>query len=128
MCLLSTGCGEGSPSGQAPRVRVGVGSGSEGSGADTFQADDRPEPQGEFTSGSAGGDHSCGVRSDSTVVCWGYNGVGRAVAPLGSFTAVAESLSGFGPHEELSFASDAEGGRQVFVTRARLLTSGNDRE
>ena len=28
----------------------------------------------------------CGVRSDGSVVCWGSNGDGRAVAPGGSFT------------------------------------------
>jgi len=43
----------------------------------------------EFTSISAGGSHSCGVRGDASVVCWGRNYSGQARPPQGSFTAVS---------------------------------------
>ena len=35
------------------------------------------------------GDHSCGVRSDATVICWGPNSFGSGDAPSGSFTSVS---------------------------------------
>ena len=44
---------------------------------------------GDFTTVSAGESHSCGVRADSTVVCWGTNYDGEADAPPGTFTAVS---------------------------------------
>ena len=37
---------------------------------------------------TAGGGYSCGLRTDATITCWGYNGDGRADAPGGTFTAV----------------------------------------
>ena len=42
-----------------------------------------------FKSVSAGGQHSCAVRSDDTAVCWGNNGSGRADAPTGGFKSVS---------------------------------------
>ena len=38
---------------------------------------------------TAGGGHSCGLRSDDTITCWGNNRDGRSLAPGGSFTAVS---------------------------------------
>ncbi|MCY4133649.1 MAG: RCC1 domain-containing protein, partial [bacterium] len=46
-------------------------------------------PAGAFTAIAAGGWHSCGIRADSTAVCWGCNGYGQADAPAGAFTAIA---------------------------------------
>ena len=46
-------------------------------------------PAGSFTQVAAGRDHSCGLRSDGSVVCWGYNNHGQATPPSGSFTQVA---------------------------------------
>ena len=37
---------------------------------------------------SAGGAHSCGLRTDGTLACWGLNNAGQASPPTGSFTAV----------------------------------------
>jgi hypothetical protein len=37
---------------------------------------------------SAGYDHTCGVKSDGTVACWGRNTFGQATPPIGSFTQV----------------------------------------
>lgn len=38
---------------------------------------------------SAGGLHSCGVRADGRVACWGANDAGQATPPEGSFLAVS---------------------------------------
>ena len=46
-------------------------------------------PAGTFKAVAAGGNHSCGLRSDNTVVCWGDNRDGRTDAPAGTFKAVA---------------------------------------
>src|SRR5881628_599235 len=35
---------------------------------------------------SAGGYHSCALRTDGTVACWGLNRYGQATAPAGVFT------------------------------------------
>ena len=40
-------------------------------------------PVGQFVSVSAGAYYACGVKPDSTVVCWGANADGRASRPLG---------------------------------------------
>ncbi|WP_419927304.1 hypothetical protein [Candidatus Poriferisocius sp.] len=38
---------------------------------------------------TAGQWHSCGIRADSTAVCWGWNGEGQADVPAGRFTAIS---------------------------------------
>ena len=38
-----------------------------------------------FKTVSAGSEHSCGIRSDDTVVCWGDNSAGQTAAPVGRF-------------------------------------------
>ena len=50
-------------------------------------------PSGPFTSVTAGGLHSCGIRTDNTVTCWGNNGAGQADAPSGAFTSVTAGSS-----------------------------------
>ena len=45
-------------------------------------------PTGAFTAVAAGEHHSCGLRSDSTVTCWGSNDHGQSEARTGAFTAV----------------------------------------
>ena len=38
---------------------------------------------------SAGYDHSCGIRTNKTAICWGRNFYGQPDAPSGQFTAVS---------------------------------------
>ena len=37
----------------------------------------------------AGTFHTCGIRTDGTIACWGIDGLGQSSAPEGGFTAVA---------------------------------------
>src|SRR5438067_989994 len=37
----------------------------------------------------AGDFHTCGVRSNATVTCWGWNAYGQATAPAGSFKQIS---------------------------------------
>jgi alpha-tubulin suppressor-like RCC1 family protein len=43
---------------------------------------------------SAGSSHSCGVRTNGTLACWGENGDGQATPPAGTLRSV--SAGGFG--------------------------------
>ena len=38
---------------------------------------------------SAGGRHTCGVRSDDAIVCWGSNAAGQSSPPAGRFKRVS---------------------------------------
>ena len=42
-----------------------------------------------FTAVAAGANHSCGLRGDGSIDCWGSNPFGQADPPAGRFTAVA---------------------------------------
>ena len=46
-------------------------------------------PEGIFTSVSAGEFHTCGIRTDGTVACWGSNQYGQAAPPDGVFSSVS---------------------------------------
>ncbi|WP_419551559.1 RCC1 domain-containing protein [Candidatus Poriferisodalis sp.] len=46
-------------------------------------------PQGTFTAISTGQYHSCGIKTDGTVACWGRNYQGQSDAPDGTFTAIS---------------------------------------
>jgi alpha-tubulin suppressor-like RCC1 family protein len=48
---------------------------------------------GGFSSINAGYWHSCGVRTDNTLVCWGDNGVGQSTPPAGTFLQVSAGYS-----------------------------------
>src|ERR1017187_6640148 len=43
----------------------------------------------DFTSVSAGVWHTCGLKTDGTIVCWGVNNFGESTPPPGTFTAVS---------------------------------------
>ena len=45
-------------------------------------------PSGTFKAVTAGYEHSCGLRSNNTITCWGNNSEGQTVAPAGTFKAV----------------------------------------
>jgi alpha-tubulin suppressor-like RCC1 family protein len=38
---------------------------------------------------SAGGYHTCALRTDGTLACWGYNAYGQATPPAGTFSQVS---------------------------------------
>ena len=46
-------------------------------------------PEGEFETIDAGSGHTCGLRPDQTVECWGVDDFGETDAPDGRFTAIA---------------------------------------
>ena len=46
----------------------------------------------QFSAVTAGSRHSCGLRSDDTISCWGNNEDGQATAPAGRFSAVTGGL------------------------------------
>ncbi len=49
--------------------------------------------EGGFKAVSAGSSHSCGIRADDTIVCWGFDGQRRTDAPTGGFKAVSAGSS-----------------------------------
>ena len=48
---------------------------------------------GEFTSVSAGGYHTCGVKTDGAVVCWGSDEHGQSTPPIGKFATVSAEMN-----------------------------------
>ena len=50
---------------------------------------DSGRAEGEFASVSAGGAHTCGVRLDGSVACWGADSLGRTAPREGEFTSVS---------------------------------------
>jgi len=46
-------------------------------------------PSGTFTQISAGSLHTCGVKTDGTLACWGKNDSGESTPPVGAFTEVS---------------------------------------
>ena len=48
-------------------------------------------PAGEFVAVAAGYLHSCGLRTDQTLRCWGWNAKGQSDAPAGQFDTVSTS-------------------------------------
>ena len=49
-------------------------------------------PAGAFQTVSVGLRHSCGLRADNTITCWGNNDEGQADAPAGAFQTVSVGL------------------------------------
>ena len=48
--------------------------------------------EGGFKAVSAGWSHSCGIRADDTIICWGSIWNGKADAPAGGFKAVSAGV------------------------------------
>ncbi len=48
-----------------------------------------PPPETEFASVSAGGFHTCGVKTDGSAACWGFDDSGQATPPAGEFVSVS---------------------------------------
>ena len=48
-----------------------------------------PPPETEFASVSGGASHNCGVKTDGSVACWGYDDSGQATPPAGEFASVS---------------------------------------
>ena len=44
---------------------------------------------GAFKNVTAGSSHSCGIRDDDAITCWGDSWAGETVAPNGAFRTVA---------------------------------------
>ena len=47
------------------------------------------EPTGQYSAVTAGSNHSCGLRTNGTITCWGRNDDGQLNAPDGQYSAVA---------------------------------------
>ena len=60
--------------------------------AELTAAPSTPSPLYSFTAVSAGYWHSCGIRTDNTITCWGNNDSGQTDAPDGTFNAVSAGL------------------------------------
>ena len=50
-------------------------------------------PAGTYTAVAAGGFHTCALRADGTIACWGSNDEAQVEAPAGVYVAV--SAGGF---------------------------------
>ena len=56
--------------------------------------DQTPPPDSTFTAVTTSWWHSCGLRTDNTITCWGDDYWGQADAPAGDFTAVTAGTDG----------------------------------
>ncbi len=64
--------------------------GTPGAGARATRASSRPAAEATFRQISASGNlHSCGVLTDGTVACWGYDGDNQSSPPTDQFTQVS---------------------------------------
>ena len=48
--------------------------------------DSQEYPEGDFLSVSSGSDHTCGIKKDGTLACWGGNKDGQSTPPGGSLS------------------------------------------
>ena len=88
---LILACGGEDPTGSTPavesRTTEAPGATGEISAANILDAlggMDSGRAEGEFASVSAGGAHTCGVRLDGSVACWGDDGFGKSTPPEGT--------------------------------------------
>jgi hypothetical protein len=83
--LLSTACGTGEPASTDPGSSGSASSGDDGT--ETAATDESESGSGEestYQSVSAGAYHTCAIRSDGTLSCWGEDYFGQASPPPGS--------------------------------------------
>jgi hypothetical protein len=75
-----------------------------------------------FAQVSAAGEHTCGIRSDGTVECWGSDYSGESSPPSGAFTQVSAG-GAFSEATPAGFAATARWSAGVTITGAnpRLL-------
>ncbi|MDE0709715.1 MAG: S-layer homology domain-containing protein [bacterium] len=89
-----------------------------------------PPDEGDFTAVAVGWDHSCGLRRDRTVTCWGDNGKGQAAPPDGEFVAVAAGRShtcGIDARQEIvCWGWDGRGATEAPEGRFIAVTAGGD--
>ena len=62
---------------------------AEAAGAMPKPGQNGAKAKGGFDSVSAGKEHTCGVRDDGSVACWGGNQYGQATPPAGEFASVS---------------------------------------
>ena len=55
----------------------------------SIQPISRTEGSSQVMAAAAGGYHTCGVKADGSVACWGYNGYGQTTATAGAFLSVS---------------------------------------
>ena len=85
---VSDGSGQGQEGGGDAPSGPGFRSSGSVPGTDAGSGD-APPASGGFSAVSTGEWHSCGLRSDGSISCWGSNGEGQANPPDGAFTDVA---------------------------------------
>jgi alpha-tubulin suppressor-like RCC1 family protein len=57
--------------------------------ADHLMGKRAPGPSGTFKAISAGGKHTCAIRRDNTLACWGNNAAGEFSPPAGTFREIS---------------------------------------
>ena len=89
-----------------------------------------PPDEGDFTAVAVGWDHSCGIRRDRTVSCWGDNARGQAAPPDGEFVALAAGRShtcGIDARQEIvCWGWDGRGATEAPEGRFIAVTAGGD--
>ena len=72
-------------------------------------------PAGSYTQVSAGDNHTCGLESDGSLLCWGYNFSGQTEVPAVSYTQV--SAGGVHTCGLNALAICSAGGKMIMVRR-----------
>ena len=74
-------------------------------------ANDEPETQTRSAATgdrrvAASGNHSCAIRADGTVACWGMNDDGQSIAPAGTYTDITTGGSAFTSSHSCAIRTD----------------------
>ena len=76
------------PSPPATAIRAGCAPTAPSPAGATTTTGRRPRRPGSTPPSPPGSVHSCGLRTDGTITCWGRNNFGEATAPAGQYSAV----------------------------------------